>query len=117
MSIDDATRHQLSVLARRPRARRTEFSAARPARWQPRQVLDPTGGLDAPFTEVGAWELIASRLEDGHAVEVIELRKPPGATGYVMKIDLGSGAPLVYVKLELRSGRILGRSFHYSDHA
>jgi hypothetical protein len=39
-----------------------------------------------------------------------------GATGYVMKIELEPAVPVLYVKLELRSGRILGRSFHYSKH-
>lgn len=113
MSIDDSTRRELAVLARRPRARQTEFSPARPTVWQPRQVCNPDG--DFPFTDAGAWDLIASKLESGLDVEVITLENPPGATGYVMKIELESTAPTLYVKLELRSGRILGRSFHYSE--
>lgn len=79
-------------------------------------MLDPAGGLDAPFTDGGAWELIASKLEDGHDVETVVLRKPAGATGYVMKIKINPNAPTLYVKVELRSGRILGRSFHYTEH-
>ena len=75
-------------------------------------MRNPDGGL--PFTDTGAWDLIASKIESGHDIEVITLEKPPGATGYVMKIALEPTAPLLYVKLELRSGRILGRSFHYS---
>ena len=77
---------------------------------------NPDGVLDTHFTDAAAWELIASRLEDGHPVEVVELRKPAGATGYVMKIDVEPGQPLLYVKLQLGSGRIIGRSFHYSKH-
>ena len=116
MSIDDSTRRQLAVLARRPRARQTGFSSSRPTEWQPQQVRNPTGGLDAPFTDSGAWDFIASKIENGHDIEVVELRKPVGATGYVMKIELEPTVPVLYVKLELRSGRILGRSFHYSKH-
>ena len=33
-----------------------------------------------------------------------------------MKIDLEPGQPRVYVKLQLGAGRIIGRSFHYSEH-
>lgn len=112
MGIDDSTRRELAVLARRPRARGTAFGSTRPTVWQPRQVRNPDGGL--PFSDTGAWDLIASKIESDHDVEVITLEKPPGATGYVMKIVLEPTAPLLYVKLELRSGRILGRSFHYS---
>ena len=117
MSIDDATRRQLALLARRPRSRnRGEFSAARPTDWRPHQVTDPAGEFGAPFTNAGAWELIAAKIESGHDVEAVALRKPAGATGYVMKIEIDPDAPLLYVKVELRAGKILGRSFHYSWH-
>ena len=33
-----------------------------------------------------------------------------------MMINLGADEPSVYVKLELGSGQIFGRSFHYSKH-
>ena len=32
-----------------------------------------------------------------------------------MKIDLAPGQPQLYVKLQLGSGKIIGRSFHYSE--
>ena len=64
---------------------------------------------------MAAWDLIASKLEEGHEVEAVQLREPPGRTGYVMKIELEAGKPMLYVKLELGSGRIFGRSFHYSE--
>lgn len=57
-----------------------------------------------------------AKLESGHDVEAVALRKPAGATGYVMKIEIDPAAPLLYVKVEPRAGRILGRSFHYSRH-
>ena len=58
--------------------------------------------------------MIASRLEHGHDVEDVKLGKPAGGTGYVMKIMLDKTRPILYVKLQLRHGGILGRSFHYS---
>ena len=115
MSIDESIRHQLIVLARRKHARVTEFSCARPTNWRPGEVRNPYGMLASHFTDAAAWELIASTLESGHEVETIELRKPPGATGYVMTIDLEPGRAPLYVKLQLGSGKIIGRSFHYSE--
>ncbi len=79
-------------------------------------MRNPASGLDAPFTDSGAWNLIASRLEDGHAVGVMTLDNPRGKTGYVMKIELEPAAPRLYVKVQLHVGRIFGRSFHYSTH-
>ena len=116
MQVDEATRHQLVVLARRKNARTKEFSLARPTDWRPKQVHNPDGLLDTHFLDESAWELIASKIEGGHPLETIRLDKPPGATGYVMKIDLEDGQPQLYVKLELGSGKIIGRSFHYSEH-
>ena len=87
------------------------FSRSRPTDWRPTTVRNPEGLLDTHFTDSTAWELIAARLEAGEEVEVIELRKPPGAKGYVIKIDMGADVPVLYVKLQLGAGRILGRSF------
>ena len=116
MGIDAAIRHQLAVLARRNDSRRNEFSPAAPTEWNPTEVRNPDGILDTHFTDSSAWELIASRLEADEPVEVVELRRPPRRTGYVMKLHIEADAPLVYVKLQLGSGMIIGRSFHYSRH-
>lgn len=67
------------------------------------------------FDDPAAWELIASKLESGHEVESIVLDQPPGGKGYVMKIDLHPGRPRLYVKLQLGSGVVIGRSFHKSE--
>ena len=115
MALNEETRRQLILLAGRSHARVTEFSADRPTDWRPGQVRNPDGILDTHFTGATAWELIASRLEDGHPVESVALRKPPGATGFVMKIDIEPRHPKLYIKLQLGSGKIIGRSFHYSD--
>ena len=71
--------------------------------------------LDPYFTDSTAWDFIASRLEAGEEVEVIELQQPAGTKGYVMKIDLGLDVPELYVKLQLGASRVIGRSFHYSE--
>ncbi|MYB34705.1 MAG: hypothetical protein F4X92_06205 [Gammaproteobacteria bacterium] len=70
--------------------------------------------LDEYFTNEAAWELIASKLEANHPVEIIELQKPMGKKGYVMIISLEPDKPPLYIKLQLGSGVIYGRSFHYS---
>ena len=115
MQVDETTRHHLVVLARRRNARRTEFSRDRPTDWRPEQVRNPKGLLYTYFSDDEAWELIASRIEDGHPLEVVHLDKPAGRTGYVMKIDIEQGQPQLYIKLQLGSGEIFGRSFHYSE--
>ncbi len=93
----------------------TAFSPERPTDWRPGQVRNPEGVLDTHFTDAAAWELIATRIDDGHPIESVTLHKPQGATGYVMKIDLEDGRPQLYVKLQMGSGKIIGRSFHYSE--
>lgn len=113
--INPETRTQLALLARRPSARTTAFSRREPTDWRPSQVRRPGGGFSPYFTDAAAWDLIADELEDGREVEVVELHRPPGAKGYVMKIELERDAPTLYVKLQLRPGQVVGRSFHYSE--
>ena len=55
---------------------------------------------------------MADKLEDGLQLESVQLEKPAGSTGYVLKIPLGGRQ--LYVKLQLGSGSVTGRSFHYS---
>jgi hypothetical protein len=96
-------------------ARKSGFTRERPVDWRPNDVPNPEGLLFSHYHDDSAWELIASRLEEGHDVEAINLDRPPGKTGYVMKIDPNPGRPLLYVKLELGSGVVIGRSFHESE--
>ncbi|MDE0226857.1 MAG: hypothetical protein OXP28_17240 [Gammaproteobacteria bacterium] len=79
-------------------------------------MRNPNGLLATHFTDADAWEMIATRLEAGHHVEVVELRKPPGRNGYVLMIEVGPDEPAIYVKLQLGTGVVIGRSFHYSKH-
>lgn len=112
--IDEATRNLLVRRARSSRTRTAAFTIQRPTEWRPTEVLNPNGLLDTHFTGTTAWEFIASKLEAGEDVEIIRLRKPKGAKAYVMKIDLGPGLPELYVKLQMGSTKVIGRSFHYS---
>jgi hypothetical protein len=114
VSIDHSIRHQLVVLVRRG-ARTSEFTTVRPTDWRPEQVPNPEGLLLPYFDDRSAWELVAARLESGHEVETVTLEDPPGKTGYVMKIELNPRRPLLYVKLELGRGEVIGRSFHESE--
>lgn len=90
MSIDDSVRHQLVTLVRRG-DRTAEFTRARPTDWRPGDVPNPNGLLLPYFDDDSAWELIASRLDEGHDVEIIPLDQPRGNKGYVMKIRSQSG--------------------------
>ena len=86
---------------------------AHPHRWYPESVENPETGF--PFSPASAWELIVACLERGDQIEVIEMKKPPGTRGFVMYIQLQTDRSLLYVKLQLGAGKIIGRSFHYSN--
>ena len=49
-------------------------------------------------------------------MERIVLRVPADSTGYVLKVPLHAGKPDLYVKLQLGAGKVIGRSFHYSEY-
>jgi hypothetical protein len=100
-------RHQLAVLVRRKSARTLGW----PRDWRPSEVCNPEDGQ--PFTPAGAWEFIAQLLgeRDDIPIEQVRLDDPPGSTGYVLHAPLGEH--LLYVKLQLGAGKIIGRSFHY----
>ena len=101
--------------ARRSRTRTATSTVKRPTKWPPTEVCNPDGWLDTHFTVTTAREFIATKLEEGEPVEVIELNRPKGAKGYVMKIELRPGEPKLYMKLQMGSTKVIGRSFHYSD--
>ena len=84
-----------------------------PSRWHPGQVIDPTCGM--PYTDDGAWKLIADLLLAGHPIDEVILEKPPGRKAYVLLVELDPNEPLLYIKLQLGSGVVIGRSFHYSE--
>ena len=115
--LSESIRRQYAVLARSRRTRINNFTKDLPIDWRPGQVRNPEaeGEFNTHFTEASAWELIASKLEQGHPVEAVELHTPPGAKGYVMKVDIEPGYPQLYVKLQFGPRKIICRSFHYSE--
>ncbi len=110
--LDEDIRREIVALARRKHARAIPKELDRPTNWQPNEVINPESGM--PFSREGAWHFIARCAEEGHEIETVPLRKPEGKTAYVMKIQLQPSRPRLYVKVEVQSGRILGRSFHES---
>jgi hypothetical protein len=82
-----------------------------PTHWSPQQVRDPRSG--EAFTDEGAWLFVAELLEANHPVEVVILDKPPGKKGYVL-ICAGHPPEEIYIKLQMASGCVIGRSFHIS---
>ena len=111
MPISDEIRSQLAHLASSRRTREAEFSRSRPTHWAPREVVNLSTG--APFTDDEAWELVRSALSAGVDVEQITLEVPAGKAGYVLHLA-GSCGEEIYVKLQLGSGVVIGRSFHVS---
>ncbi|MXW06584.1 MAG: hypothetical protein F4X56_00185 [Gammaproteobacteria bacterium] len=116
MSIDDSIRQQLIILARKPKAQVVSFTLSSPTDWRPESVRRPDGEFNTHFNSSSAWEFIATQLESGCEVEIVNLQKPPGKKAYVMTLDLGNSERELYVKVQLGSGKIIGRSFHYSEH-
>jgi hypothetical protein len=101
----EQARHQFVLLLRRG-AYSVEFTRRMPTDWRPQQVINPVDGQ--PFTPRAAWHFVLDALARNEPLEQIELRAPAGKRGYVMVVDG------IYIKLQLGSGTVIGRSFHYS---
>ena len=91
----------------RQRRREVQFTLERPHDVRFAEVLHPESGW--PLVENAAWLLIVDLLEAGVPLEPVALTKPPGATGWVLKITLRG--PL-YVKMEIYRNKVYLRSFH-----
>jgi hypothetical protein len=76
-------------------------------------VIDPRSEDREPFTQDGAWNFIIELLESGHPMAQKALKVPAGKSGYVLIVASGEPEP-IYIKLEIGSGVVIGRSFHYS---
>jgi len=108
----NSIRHQLAALAERSKCRVTEFTPQRPTHWSPHTICSPDTGL--PLTDAAAWLIIVDALRNPEVeIEEIELHSPPGKKAYVMRLELHPGETPVYIKLQLGSGKVIGRSFHY----
>lgn len=109
--VPQSNRREAAILARRKKARSSDFTPEAPCRWQPETVNVPETGT--VFTPDGAWEFIAEKLEDeNQSVQWVELRKPPGKKAFEMIVAHSDGD--IYIKFQLGAGKIKGRSFHYS---
>lgn len=110
----EAARPQMAKLASTRRSRTTEFSEKFPTEWQPRAVVDPRSTSGEVFTDDSAWEFISELLSSGYPIKEIDLKHPPGKKGYEMVVSGANGKRDIYIKLQLRSGEVHGRSFHES---
>ena len=90
----------------------TEFRSQAPCVWNPTQVFNPE--TEMFFTDAAAWDLIARLLDENYPFCPIVLRKPAGELAYETEVVLGSGLPKLYIKIQVKSGVIWGRSFHNS---
>lgn len=112
--VPDHVRREAAILARRKKARVVQFSREAPIDWQPQTVINPQTGT--VFTDAGAWEFIAEKLEDANqTARWVELRNPPGKKA--IEIIVPHGGRNIYIKVQLGSGKIKVRSFHYSKTA
>jgi hypothetical protein len=66
-----------------------------------------------PFTDSSAWNYIADLLESDTPFCQVILRQPKGEVAYETLITPSPNSPKIYIKIQKRSGRIVGRSFHY----
>jgi hypothetical protein len=83
-----------------------------PCDWRPTEITNPLSGIC--FTDITAWGRIAELAETGYPIEEIQLEQPKGEIGYVISVRLDEKQPELYIKVQLKRGRIFGRSFHYS---
>lgn len=107
--VPDNIRQELLRLCKESRSRTSEFSRKAPTHWVPWQLYDPETG--EAFTVDGAWLFIERALADGCPLQTIELERPKDKAGYWCHGTDARGTR-IYVKLQLGSGLIIGRSFH-----
>ena len=104
-------RRELARLCRSRKTRTAEFSHSQPTQWEPLKTVHPQ--TKETFTEDGAWQFAADLLDAGEPLKEVPLNKPPGKKGHVMEIPVKGWRP-IYIKLQLGSGQVFGRSFHHS---
>lgn len=111
MTVPEQIRGDLARLASSRRTRVEVFSKKLPTHWAPYELRHPQTG--ETFTIESSWEFIAELLKSNHPIEIMKLKIPPDKTGYVMK-TFGYGGVPIYIKLQMGSGVVIGRSFHIS---
>lgn len=93
----------------------TRFTRDAPTRWHPTQLRDPRCTKGSCFTHESVWGFIADCMDDGVEIWEVPLKKPPGKKGYYFEIAGVDAGVLIYVKLQLGSDNVIGRSFHVSN--
>lgn len=89
-------------------------TVGRPCVWTPNVVRNPEN-LDWYFTDAGAWNFIADKLESGHQYYEMVLDNPEGAKAIYFTVDLPSPHTAIYIKVQIGVGnKAIGRSFHPS---
>lgn len=108
MSIPPNIRQELIRLASKGATRKAVFTSKAPTKWHPDQAYDPK--TNEPYTRDAAWERVRAELV-GCDLKTLIMKRPPGKTGYWFQFHDAKGTK-IYVKLQLGSGFVLGRSFH-----
>lgn len=111
MTVSKGIRSELARFCKSRKTRKNKFSPTLPTDWAPQHVTNPV--TNEAFTPDGAWEFVAGLLEAGHEIQTIVLKIPPGKKGYVLIVD-GVTPQKIYIKLQIGSGFVIGRSFHIS---
>jgi hypothetical protein len=73
------------------------------------------GGL-SQYTDPGSWALLADLVDQGEPIYETLLEKPPGMAGLVVFRPPTATWHGIYIKFELISPGIHGRSFHAPIH-
>jgi len=103
---------ELAKLAKQKDKRDVGIWPEDPPRWEPGSVRDPRS--KKPFTYPGAWDFIAEELEKKQtSIKPFPLIAPRGKVAYAFLVSTEYGK--IYIKVRLARGKIIARSFHYSE--
>ena len=111
--VDDQIREMLRRRCCQRHTRVSVFSTAMPTDWRPQTLLHPQRPAEY-FTDDSAWQFVAERIAAGAPIERIVLQMPLGKMGYVLKVSGCPPVSVIYIKLQLGSSNVIGRSFHAS---
>lgn len=114
MVVSEDIRREIVRLSSSGRTRRVDFSPSEPCEWKPTSITDPRSGKY--FSDASAWEFLADCFERALLGDIyrVELDRPPGKLGYTLQVPGVTGKPPIYMKVQIVSGAVKGRSFHYS---
>ncbi len=99
----------MARLCQSRKTRREAFTTKQPTEWKPSDAID--AATQQPCTLDGSWRMVEAYLLGTGAIKAVLLKRPPGRTGYWFHMYDHDGNR-IYVKLQMGSGLIFGRSFH-----